>query len=93
MFHLTRRFQAFLPLSWLVAGLFGSLMLLALPSLALLTWLVLRHLRIVRLVGFAPWASVGFARHVMVDDLIRLSAQVAVSPLFYLCGTAIGTVV
>ena len=90
MFHLTRRFQAGLPLFWLAAGLFDSLMLLALPSLALLAWLLLRHLRIVRMVGVAPWASVGFARHVMVDDLMRLSAHVLLSPVLYLCGGIIG---
>lgn len=90
MFHLTRRFQALLPLCWLVAGLFDSLMLLAIPSLCLLVWLLLRHLRIVRMVGAAPWASVGFARHVMVDDLMRLSAQVVLSPVLYLCGGVIG---
>jgi len=86
MFHLTRRFQSTLPLAWLLAGLTENLALLMAPSIVLLAWLVLRHLRIVGLVGVAPWASVGFARHVMVDDLARLAGFVALSPLPYLVG-------
>ncbi|PXA92907.1 hypothetical protein DMC47_23275 [Nostoc sp. 3335mG] len=86
MFHLTRRLQSALPLAWLGAGCLGSLALLMAPSLGLLAWLVLRHLRIVGLVGTAPWASVGFARHVMVDDLARLAGWMILSPLFFLVG-------
>ncbi len=86
MFLLTRRLQSALPLVWLVAGLMESLTLLMASSATLLAWLLLRHLRIVGLVGVAPWASVGFARHVMVDDLVGLAGRVAISPLPYLVG-------
>ena len=86
MFHLTRRFHASLPLAWLVAGLLDSLTLLALPAIVMLAYLFRRHRRIVGLVGTAPWASVGFARHVMVDDLVRLAAWTALSPLVFLAG-------
>lgn len=86
MFHLTRRLQAVLPLVWFLAGFLENLTLLMAPSAAVLAWLVLRHMRIVGLVGVAPWASVGFARHVMVDDLLRLAARVAASPLVFLLG-------
>lgn len=86
MFHLTRRIQTVLPLAWIVAGLAESLALLMASSVIVLLWLVLRHLRIVGLVGVAPWASVGFARHVTVDDLLRLAGRVVISPLPYLVG-------
>lgn len=89
MFHLTRRFQSALPLAWLFAGLLENFTLLMAPSVAVLAWLVLRHLRIVGLVGVAPWASIGFARHVMVDDLLRLAGRVAISPLPFLVGAQI----
>ncbi|KFL29244.1 hypothetical protein JP75_21965 [Devosia riboflavina] len=86
MFHLTRRFHSALPLAWLGAGFLDSLMLLALPALVMLAHLVRRHQRIVGLVGTAPWASLGFARHVMVDDLVRLAAWTALSPFVFLFG-------
>lgn len=86
MFHLTRRLQSALPLAWLIAGLMENLTLLMASSATVLAWLLLRHLRIVGLVGVAPWASIGFARHVMVDDLVRLAGRVAFSPLPYLVG-------
>lgn len=89
MFHLTRRFRTSLPLAWLIAGLIGSPLLLMLPSLVHLAWLLARHQRIVSLVGSAPWASVGFARHVMVDDLLRLAGWAAISPVPYLLGVQI----
>ncbi|MET0436369.1 MAG: hypothetical protein ABW043_02625 [Devosia sp.] len=86
MFHLTRRFHSALPLVWLVAGLLDSLMLLALPAVVMLAHLFRRHRRILGLVGSAPWASLGFARHVMVDDLVRLAAWTALSPVVFLFG-------
>ena len=86
MFHLTRRFHSALPLAWLAAGLLDSLMLLALPAVVMLGYLLRRHQRIVGLVGTAPWASIGFARHVMVDDLIRLGSWTVLSPLVFLVG-------
>jgi len=86
MFHLTRRFHSSLPLAWLVAGFLDSLMLLALPAVVMLAYLFRRHRRIIGLVGTAPWASLGFARHVMVDDLVRLTAWTALSPLVFLVG-------
>jgi hypothetical protein len=86
MFHLTRRFHLALPLVWLVAGLLDSLMLLALPAVVMLAHLFRRHRRILGLVGSAPWASLGFARHVMVDDLVRLAAWTALSPVVFLFG-------
>ncbi|CAN7315253.1 hypothetical protein [Devosia sp. LjRoot3] len=86
MFHLTRRFHSSLPLVWLVAGFLDSLILLALPAIAVLAYLFRRHRRIIGLVGTAPWASLGFARHVMVDDLVRLAAWTALSPLVFLIG-------
>ncbi|SFV27031.1 hypothetical protein SAMN05216456_0180 [Devosia crocina] len=89
MFVLTRRFYSILPLAWLAAGLVDSLALLMLPSLMLLGWLIRRHLRIVGLVGVTPWASVGFARHVTVEDLLRLAGWTALSPLPFLAGLQI----
>lgn len=86
MFHLTRRFHSTLPLAWLVAGFLDSLMLLALPAVVMLAHLFRRHRRIIGLVGSAPWASLGFARHVMVDDLVRLAAWTALSPVVFLFG-------
>lgn len=86
MFHLTRRFHSALPLAWLLAGLLDSLILLALPAGVMLAYLLRRHQRIVGLVGSVPWASIGFARHVMVDDLVRLAAWTALSPLVFLFG-------
>lgn len=89
MFHLTRRLHAALPLAWLLAGFLEYPALLMASSLAVLGWLTLRHMRIVGLVGVAPWASVGFARHVMVDDLLRLAGRAAISPLPFLLGAQI----
>lgn len=86
MFHLTRRFLLALPGMWLLIGLAESLMLLPLPALAVLGVLVRRHLHILSRVGSAPWASVGFARHVTVSDLARLAFMVTISPLPYLAG-------
>lgn len=86
MFHLTRRFHSALPLAWLVSGVLDSLILLALPALVMLAYLFRRHQRIVGLVGTAPWASIGFARHVMVDDLVRLGSWTVLSPLVFLVG-------
>lgn len=86
MFQITRRFHTSLPLAWLVAGLLDSLMLLALPAVVMLAHLLRRHRRIIGLVGTAPWASLGFARHVMVDDLVRLAAWTALSPIVFLVG-------
>jgi hypothetical protein len=86
MFQITRRFHTSLPLAWLVAGFLDSLMLLALPAVVMLAHLFRRHRRIIGLVGTAPWASLGFARHVMVDDLVRLAAWTALSPIVFLVG-------
>lgn len=86
MFHLTRRFQSTMPFLWLIAGALENLSLLMLPAAMVLVWLLRRHRRIIGLVGTAPWASVGFARHVMVDDLARLAAWAALSPLVFLLG-------
>lgn len=86
MFHRVRRFQSALPLAWLVAGVMDSLLLLMLPACAVLVWLVRRHQRIIGLVGTAPWASVGFARHVMVDDLLRLGWWTGLSPFVFILG-------
>ena len=86
MFHLTRRFQSLFPILWMGAGLLENLALLMLPSLVHLGWLIARHLRIIGLVGIAPWASIGFARHVMVEDLLRLAGWAATSPVPYLAG-------
>lgn len=93
MFHFTRRIRAVLPLTSLLAGFVGSLPLLVLPSALILAFLVVRHLRIVGLVGVAPWASVGFARHVMVDDLARLAFYVALSPVPYLAGAQLRSLI
>lgn len=86
MFRLTRRFHSALPLAWLVSGVLDSHVLLALPAMVMLGHLLRRHRRIVGLVGTAPWASIGFARHVMVDDLVRLGSWTVLSPLVFLVG-------
>ena len=92
MFHLTRRFQSFLPVAWLLAGFLDSLIGLTLPSMVMLAYLFRRHRRIIGLVGTAPWASLGFARHVMVDDLVRLATWTASSPLIFLVGRQLRSV-
>jgi hypothetical protein len=53
--------------------------------LAILTW---RHYRILTLVGTAPLASDGFAKHLTVDDLLRLAGQTLLSPLLYAVGAS-----
>lgn len=89
MFLLTKRIAATLPLSWLVIGFLQLPWLIPLPSAAMLGFLVWRHRRILTQVGNAPLASDGFAKHVMVDDLLRLGGQVLVSPLLYLGGATL----
>jgi len=91
MFRLTRRLYAALPPAWALAGLLGQPLLLIAPSAAALGFLVLRHRRILGRIGIAPWASLGFARHVMVDDLARLAGWTLLSPLGYLAGSMLST--
>lgn len=87
MFHLTKRVSASLPLAWLLFGVLQTPWLIPLPALAMLAFLLWRHRRILTSVGSAPLASDGFAKHVMVDDLLRLGGQVLVSPLLFLIGS------
>lgn len=89
MFLLTKRISASLPLAWLAIGLMHTPWLIPLPALAMLAFLLWRHRHILTLVGSAPLASDGFAKHVMVDDLLRLGGQVLVSPLLYLAGAGL----
>lgn len=89
MFHFTRRCSVALPLVWLAAGALASPVLLMLASALALMGLLLRHRHILARVGNAPWASIGFARHVMVDDLLRLAGLMALSPVIYLLGNSI----
>ena len=89
MFLLTRRISTALPLSWLAIGLLHMPLLIPLPSLGMLSFLLWRHRRILAQVGSAPLASDGFAKHVMVDDLVRLGGQVLASPLLYMVGTGL----
>ncbi len=93
MFHLTRRLYAGLPLAWMLIGALHQPWLLPVPALALLLFLLARHRYILGRVGSAAWASDGFARHVMVDDLLRLAGWVAVSPLVFFLGQAVVEVV
>lgn len=86
MFHLTRRFFALLPLAWIGMGMLRELWPLPLPSLAMLAFLILRHRQIRLKIGVAPLASIGFARHVMVDDLVRLGGLTLASPALYALG-------
>lgn len=92
MFHITRRLYAGLPLAWMLIGLLRHPWLLPLPALAMLTFLLARHRYILGRVGSAAWASDGFARHVMVDDLLRLAGWVALSPLLFLLGAQVAGV-
>lgn len=87
MFLLTKRISATLPLAWLLIGVLEMAWLIPLPALAMLTFLLWRHRHILTLVGSAPLASDGFAKHVMVDDLLRLGGQVLVSPLLFGIGS------
>mgnify|MGYP001385383012 CR=1 FL=1 len=89
MFLLTRRIFAALPLVWLLIGLLQMPWLIPLPALLMLAFVAWRHRRIVASIGSVPLASDGFARHVMVDDLLRLCGHVLLSPLLYLLGAAL----
>ena len=89
MFHATRRLSAALPLAYLAIGLGQQVWLLPMPALTMLGFLIWRHRRILAQVGTAPLASDGFAKHVMVDDLLRLGGQVLASPLLYLGGATL----
>jgi len=89
MFHATRRLSAALPLAYLAIGLGQQVWLLPLPALTMLGFLIWRHRRILAQVGSAPLASDGFAKHVMVDDLLRLGGQTLVSPVIYGIGAVL----
>lgn len=89
MFHLTKRLNTTLPFAYLVIGIAQQIWLLPLPALDMLGFLVWRHRRILAQVGTAPLASDGFAKHVMVDDLLRLCGQTLVAPLLHIHGTGI----
>ncbi len=89
MFLLTKRISTSLPLAWLMIGLMQMPWLIPLPAVLMLGFLTWRHRRILTMVGAAPLASDGFAKHVMVDDLLRLGGQVLVSPLLYLLGSGL----
>ena len=91
MFLLTKRISASLPLAWLLIGVFSMPLLIPLPALAMLAFLLWRHRHILTQVGSAPLASDGFAKHVMVDDLLRLAGQVLVSPLLFVTGSMAAT--
>jgi len=89
MFLLTKRIATALPLSWLLLGLMQMPWLVPLPAALMLGFLSWRHRRILTMVGTAPLASDGFAKHVMVDDLLRLGGQVLISPLLYMLGSGL----
>jgi hypothetical protein len=89
MFLLTKRISATLPLIWLLLGMMQMPWLIPLPAVLMLGFLTWRHRRILTQVGSAPLASDGFAKHVMVDDLLRLGGQVLISPLLYMAGVAL----
>lgn len=91
MFLLTKRISASLPLAWLSIGVFNMPLLIPLPALAMLAFLLWRHRHILTQVGSAPLASDGFAKHVMVDDLLRLAGQVLVAPLLFVTGSMAAT--
>jgi hypothetical protein len=91
MFHVTRRLSGTMPLAYFCIGWGHQPWLLPLPALAMLSFLLWRHRRILAQVGTAPLASDGFAKHVMVDDLLRLGGQVLVSPLVYLAGAILAS--
>lgn len=89
MFLLTKRIAATLPLAWLMLGLMQLPWLIPLPAILMLGFLTWRHRRILTQVGTAPLASDGFAKHVMVDDMLRLGGQVLLSPLLYMLGSSL----
>lgn len=91
MFHMTRRLNTTLPIAYLAIGLGQQMWLLPLPALAMLGFLLWRHRRILAQVGTAPLASDGFAKHVMVDDLLRLGGQTLVAPLFYVSSATLAS--
>ena len=84
MFHLTRRLWPLLPAFWLLLGLVGQPLLIPLPAALMLGFLVWRYRRLLALIGSAPYASDAFAKHVLVDDLLRLAGHVGLSPLIYI---------
>lgn len=87
MFLLTKRISTSLPLAWLMIGLLRTPWLIPLPALVMLAFLLWRHRLILTQVGSAPLASDGFAKHVMVHDLLRLSGQVLISPILFFVGS------
>ena len=91
MFHVTRRLNATLPFAYLAIGAAQQIWLLPLPALTMLGFLLWRHRRILAQVGTAPLASDGFAKHVMVDDLLRLGGQTLVAPLLYVLGASLAS--
>ncbi|MCP8884537.1 hypothetical protein NIM87_13550 [Devosia sp. XJ19-1] len=93
MFLLTRRISSVLPLTWLLIGCVEMVWLLPAPALLMLVFLSWRHRHILALVGTAPLASDGFAKHVMVHDLLRLGGQMLLSPLLYLLGTQAAAII
>jgi hypothetical protein len=90
MFHLTRRLYVALPLAWVGLGIMGIIWLVPLPALLMLAFLLRRHRHILGSIGTAPLCSDGFAKHVLVDDLLRLGALTLVSPLLFMLGTGLG---
>lgn len=86
MFHLTKRLFVALCLAWLALGLVEAPWLIPLPAAAVLAFLLRRHRYIQQSIGISPLCSDGFARHVLVDDLIRLAGLMLLAPLFYFAG-------
>lgn len=85
MFYHDRRLTTGLPVISVAIGLVGQPLVLALPPAMVTAWVLLRDRIIRRDVGQAAWPSDGFARHVLVDDLLRLAClTLAGVPLFLL---------
>jgi hypothetical protein len=89
MFLVTRRLYPAMVLTWLVFGILGQAWLLPVPALLMLGFLLFRHHRILGAIGTAPLCSDGFAKHVLVDDLLRLAGLTLLSPLLFVAGSAL----
>ena len=83
MFHFMRRIHAGLPIASVLIGLAGQPAILIVPPALTTAYVLLRDRVIRRRVGLAAWPSDGFARHVLVDDLARLTCLTLLGlPLF-----------
>lgn len=84
MFLVTRKLLVGVPAAAFVVGLAHQPGLLVVPPAIVALFLLVRDRTIRNRIGTAPWASDGFARHALVDDLAALiGASLLALPLFF----------